>query len=510
MESLQRNIESILDLFKSKNFKKAEILGKELSLKYPEVAYLYNIVGLTLNAQKKTDEAIKNYLKGIDLEPNSAILYDNLGTAYKSKGLYDKAFNSYEKSIKLDSTKPEPYNNLGSLLLNRGDFKNAVENFKKALKINNNFFPSHYNLGITFTNIGKFDEAKKHLKKTIEINPHFFSAHRNLSKLIKYKLNDDHFISLKKIYNDTIYKNLDKTEIAFALGKAYEDVNDYKKSFKFYKSGNDLRKEKSNFVINDEKKDFNNIKNFFNIKIFKNNINKLKSESKFIFILGMPRSGTTLVEQILSSHKKVFGGDEINLFPKLVKKNFIINNKYTLGNKSINLTFDEYCNYLKVLSNNSPVITDKLPINFKWIGFIKLVFPNAKIIHCNRNPKDICLSIFKNYFVSKNLNFAYSLDDIVQFYNLYSDLMKFWKELLKDEIIDINYENLVNNTNHEIKKLIKKCDLPWDDNCLQFYKNQRPIKTASDTQARKKIYKFSINSWEFYKHNLEIYFNKLV
>ena len=154
-------------------------------------------------------------------------------------------------------------------------------------------------------------------------------------------------------------------------------------------------------------------------------------------------------------------------------------------------------------------MTDKLPINFKWIGFIKLILPNSKIVHCVRNSKDNCLSIFRNYFTNPELNFAYDLKEIISFYNFYYDLMKHWKKTLPKFIIDIKYEDLVNNPKEQIYELLKKCNLEWDANCLKFYNNKRPIKTASDTQARKKIYKGSINSWKNYEKDLKLIFRKL-
>ena len=211
----------------------------------------------------------------------------------------------------------------------------------------------------------------------------------------------------------------------------------------------------------------------------------------------MPRSGTTLVEQIISSHSKVYAGDELNILPELINKKFKnISNMSNCDSEILVNLSGEYLNFVKKISNNSEKITDKLPINFKWIGLIRSIFPNSKVVHCVRNPKDVCFSIYKNYFTSNKLNFAYDIDDIVFFFNLYSDLMIYWKKLIPNFIIDVDYEDLVSDSNSQIKKLIKLLDLNWDDKCIKFYENKRPIKTASDTQARQSIYKSSINTWK--------------
>ena len=228
----------------------------------------------------------------------------------------------------------------------------------------------------------------------------------------------------------------------------------------------------------------------------------------------MPRSGTTLVEQIISSHSKVFGGYELLFFNNLIKKylykNNILSTRDILKGDSDNFVKvgKQYINSIKQISTKERM-TDKLPINFKWIGFIKLILPNSKIVHCTRDSKDTCLSIYKNYFTNTELSYAYHCDELVNFYNLYSDLMKFWNKILPKYIIKVEYEKLIKNPKHEIKTLIKSCGLKWDEKCLKFYNNKRAIKTASDVQARNKIYKSSINSWKNYKKYLDKCFSGL-
>ena len=162
----------------------------------------------------------------------------------------------------------------------------------------------------------------------------------------------------------------------------------------------------------------------------------------------------------------------------------------------------EYGAKVKIISRNFPTITDKMPVNFKWVGLIKLILPKAKIIHCVRNSKDTCFSIFKNYFTGNELKYAYTLSEIVDYYNLYSDLMRHWEKILPNYIYSVNYQDLINDPISQIKLLIKSCNLIWNKKCLQFYKNTRPIKTASDSQARSKIYSTSISIWENYSDEL--------
>ena len=251
--------------------------------------------------------------------------------------------------------------------------------------------------------------------------------------------------------------------------------------------------------------------NAFNKKFFSNYTESINLDKTPIFIVGMPRSGTTLVEQILSSHPNVFGGDELNYIPDLVKK-YLKNDLNLLNTDSeiLRQISNEYIDRLKKLSSDSKKITDKLPMNFKWIGLIKIILPNSKIVHCTRDSRDICLSIFKNFFTSNKMNFAYDIEEICEYYNLYSNMMKYWQTLLPNFIYDINYEKLVKKPKDQIKYLLKECNLDWNDNCLKFYENKRAVQTRSDIQVRQKIYKTSINSWKNYRKDLEGPFSKLM
>jgi len=516
MKKIENEIQDLLNLYKIKKLSAAEMAANNLISKHPQNVWLYNILGLILTEQKRFDDAINCYEKGIKVDAGYAEIYDNLATVYREKKDYTKSENFYKKSIELDNKIPESKNNLGNLYRLLNNNNRAIDCYLGSIKTKKNFFPGHYNLGITYKSIGRFEEARSHLKETIKINENIYAAHRSLSEITKYSVNDPHLNLLNKIYYDKKNKSINKKELAFALGKAYDDVKDFKKAFKFYNEGNKLHRQTIDFSINDEIDEFREIKKTFNKELYKA-VNKLgKQDNTPIFILGMPRSGTTLVEQILSSHPDVYGGDELNFLPNIIKEFFTSNNNkiYFDKFKKIDKIESEkigskYIKNLKNLSVNSKKITDKLPINFKWIGLIKLILPNSKIIHCNRNSKDVCLSIFKNYFVSDKLKYAYNLEELTEFYKLYSNLMKHWEKTLPRFIYNIKYENIINNPNKEIKNLLKACNLVWNDQCLKFYENKRVVKTASDTQVRKKLYRTSLHSWKKYKKFINKFFKEL-
>ena len=514
IEIIKEQIQSAIDVYKSGDLTRAENLTKKLIEKHPKAPFLYNLLGLISLGQNKIKEATEWYEKSIEVDPNFSMAYNNLGLIYADhKKDYNKAEDLYKKSISLNAKHPEPHNNLGSVYNHLGKYEDAINSYKKAILINENLPQVYHNMGNVYITIGKFNDAKENFKKSIKINSNDALSHRSLSRITKYKsIGDEHFKELQKAYKVTNDNNSEnKINLAFALGKAYEDIKNFKESYIHYKEANALNRKRINFSIKEASEKFNEIKLTFNDKLFKKCKNFGYKSSSPIFILGMPRSGTTLVEQILSNHPKVYGADEVNLIPDLVNENF--QNKL---NEIINFDKDDlkkigeiYIKKMSKISNNSERTTDKLPINFIWIGFIKVILPNSKIIHCYRNPKDNCMSIFKNFFSGSGIKFGYDIEEIVEYYNLYKDIMGHWNNLLPNFIFNIKYENLISNTEHEIKKLLKFCDLNWSENCLEFYKNKRPIKTASDTQARSKIYKTSIDSWKNYESFLLEYFNKL-
>jgi len=523
MNNLKEQIQSVVSIYKTGNLSKAESLTKKLIEDNPKVVFLYNFLGLILVGQKKNKEAMKFYEQGIKIDPNYGMIYNNIGLLmYENKSRENLKIveKYYKKAIQLDKNIPEPHNNLGSLYETLDKVDEAISCYQKAILINANFSYAHHNLGTSYISLGKFDEAKIHLKKSLKLNPNFMQTHRMLSRITKYTDDNEHLNELKKIYKNLKADNeKNKIEICFALGKAHEDTKKFNDSFNYYKEANFLQRKYSNFSINEERKKFDYIKSLYNKKLFEKYKNCGYPDYKPIFIIGMPRSSTTLIEQILSSHPKVFGCGEIELIPNLIDKNF--------GEKDLSLFFEnilgssifskddfrkigeDYINNINRISNNSERYTDKLPKNFLYFGFIKLILPNAKIIHSQRNAKDNCLSIFKNHFPSGSVSFAYDLNEIIEYYNLYNDLMNYWNQLFPDFLLNIQYENLVSNTKHEIEKLLKFCDLQWDDSCLNFYKNKRQIKTASDTQVRSKIYSNSVNSWKNYEKELNEFFSKL-
>ncbi|MBO6491664.1 MAG: sulfotransferase [Pelagibacteraceae bacterium] len=504
----EREAQIILNYFKAKDYISAEVKAKKLIKKFPNFQALYNLLGLCLQSQKKFQEAIKYYKIAIQNNPNFFVAINNLGLTYHNMYDLKNAQHYYERAIEINPKFTHPISNLGNVKKELNNYEEAIKCYKLALSIDNKLYIVIHNLGMAYQALGKFEESKKYFESVLKINSKFTRADRSLSMSLKYDINNPHLKIMENKIKDQSLNDFQKIELHFGLGKAYEDIKNYKKSFENYKLGNKIKRDAIKYQINDDVKLFENIKNSFSSIDFQNLENIGNKSNKMIFILGMPRSGTTLVEQIIANHKSVYGAGELRDLTQIIKENFLLNNKIKFPEKfnikDQNFFSNMGTKYLENLdryNTNKNYITDKAPLNFKWIGLIKLILPKSKIIHCTRDPKDTCLSLFKNFFEGE-LNFSYNLEEAAKYCKLYQNLMEFWKQLLPDFIYDISYEKLVENQEFESRKLLDFCNLDWDKNCLTFYRNKRGIVTASFAQARKPIYKNSVKSWQNYKNEL--------
>ena len=278
------------------------------------------------------------------------------------------------------------------------------------------------------------------------------------------------------------------------------------------KTANDLRYELvKEYSLKDVLLSQDLIKKLENTKLPLSNFSSY--DNKMIFIVGLPRSGTSLIEQILSSHSKIYGCGELTILELLIKKNLTAENifiKEKLENvenlKIINEMFNKHLK--KFYKGDKQIFTDKTPQNFMWIGIIKSIFPNAKFIHCERNPKDNCLSIYKNLF-DGDINWSYNTDTIVKYFKNYKKIMANWNENYASSIYTIKYENIITNPETKIRELLDFCEIEFEQSCIEFYNNKRPIKTVSINQARQPIYKSSLNSNQNFEKYLINFFNQL-
>ena len=482
----------------------SKFFNKELKINPLNVVALNNLGIINLNSENY--KIAKNYfLEALKTSPNAKTLYF-LGLIYTELEYFDKAIEFYNKSILMQKD-ADALCNIGYLYYHLGSLDKAKKNILEAIKINPKHDVAYNNLGLINMAYGSFIDAKQNFSYAIKYNPRNTKAHFNISKLINYKDDEEEIKKLLILSKSKRLNEEKKESLYFALGKALADKRDYKKSFYYYKKANFLKRSTIKYSFKNNLDIFNNIKKTFNKFVNNKFKNCGVKDISPIFIVGMPRSGTTLVEQVLASHSEVFGAGEITYLDDTINKFFIY--KKTLFDskaffkKNFHNAGNYYIKKIREINSKKKYIINKLPLNFRWLGLIKLILPNAIIIHCKRNPMDTCLSIFQQNFNVKGNEYSFKLSEIGTFFNLYIDIMNHWKKILPNCFYEIKYEDFINNQKKETKKLLNYCNLKWENKCMNFHKTMRPVKTSSDHQIRKKIYSNSINRWKIYKQELE-------
>ena len=482
-----------------------EVINEASSLlKKRKHQVFFNILSLAYQATGNFQKSAEIMEIALRMNADNPYFLNNMGITQHKLENFNKAEECFLRGIKIAPNYINILNNLGNLKKDLNYTEEAIKFYKKSLSINNSILETHLNIAFCYQSLGKYDDSIYHLGEALKINPKSTVSDRLISTMKKYKKDDVHLNEMIVKINKLELNDEQLSNLYFGLGKAYEDLCDYDQSFLNYQKGNKILKKINKFDINDVKNNFTQIRNFFkSYPKIKDSINS----RKIIFIVGMPRSGTSLVEQILSSHKKVYGGGELPFLQKIVDKKFLekfkdINlNEISDIDKLISECHDQYVNKINIYDDKQEFFTDKAPLNFRFIGFIKCIFPNSKIINCKRDFFDTAWSNYKHYFPA-SLPFTNDLNDLSNYYKLYSGLIDFWKKDYANDIFDIEYENLVTNPKKEIDKLLKFCGLEWDNNCMSHENNSRSIKTASATQARKPIYKSAINSSSVFKKYL--------
>lgn len=455
-------------------------------------------------------EAADCFLEALTSNPDSSIAIYNLGLIYNYNFKHDEARECFEKVLSLDPENYGALENLGSIYQDQRRDEEAAECFKKVLSKNPESAMALYGFGRACKDEGNFEEALNIFRKTVEFHPRYTNCHLAMTSLHKYCGDENHIVEMNNLYlNDTLNSG-QKMYLAFGLAKAYEDFGEYKRSFSYLLEGNRLRREMLNYSEKEANAIFGHFKEVFNKSFVSNNTSQGVSNNNPIFILGMPRSGTSLVEQILASHSSVFGAGELKFVQEIISQAcnstelheilHCIERNYEIAISELG---NEYITKSHQLSASAQHITDKMPGNFLWLGLIHLALPNAKIIHCKRDPMDNCFSIYKNFF-GDAIPYGYDQHELGHYYLLYKDLMAHWDVVLPPgTIYDISYEDVVSDQESETRKLLEYCELPWEDSCLSFHKTTRIVSTASAAQVRKPLYKDSIQLWKQYEKQLE-------
>ena len=513
-----------------------KLYEKAIAIK-PDYAEAHNNLGITLQDLGQLDSAVKSYEQALAIKPDYAEAHYSLGNASKKLGQLDAAVKSYEQALEIKpdyveahyshgvtlqelgqlnaavksykqvlTIKPgfaEMHNNLGVVFQKLDQMDAAVKSFEEALALKPDFAEAHNNLGNAHKELGQVDESVKNYEQVLVIKPDFAVAYFNLVSMKQYTANDPQITQMQSLLSTNNLSQSDRIHLCFALAKVNEDLGNQDEHFKFLHEGNRLRKQELNYSLDSSKNLSFTVKKMFSSPP---SLSFKPSTIRPIFIVGMPRSGTTLVEQIISSHHAVHGAGELTTLANLIElilKDDLAHNKNGLTKKSFLSIRQQYLDSLSGFNVSENVITDKMSLNFQYIGFILLAFPEAKIVHLKRDAMATCWSIYKSNFKNKGNGFSCNLNDLAGFYGIYTDLMDFWHQLFPDKIYDICYEDLTTNQEEETRKLLEYCELDWDENCLNFHKNPRAVKTASSLQVKQKMYQGSSEAWKKHESYLQ-------
>lgn len=513
--------------------------------RYPEA---YNNLGTLLQLRGQLDEAEHALRKAMNQNSNYLEAYDNLANVYIAqkkdtealrvlgdalkvdpthvptlvitartqtrRGAHGLAEQAARHALKQDPEHAEALTVLGQILHETDRYDEALEVLEKALNANPENPEALNFYGVALKSVGRLDESREFILKALKRNPGMFGAYANLNDLIDFSKDEGEEL-FQRI--DSIFKAAKNPEadhflaLHFAYAKALDDRGEHERALQHYVTGGKMKRAQLNYDEADTHGFFDKIRAAFPKEAFENRKFEGLSDDRPVFIVGMPRSGSTLVEQILSSHPDVYGAGEVKYLSMAlgrVRDRFPSLPKYPdmmakITPAQMELVANHYLKMLTATSGDAKRVTDKLLTNYFFAGLIHLLFPNAKIINTRRDPVDTCLSGFTKLF-KDDMPHSYDLGELGRYYGKYAEIMDHWNEVLPEGVlITVQYEDVVADTEKEAKRLIEFLGLPWDDKCVDFHKSDRPVKTASVAQVRKPIYNTSVKRWKKYGDGLQ-------
>jgi len=518
LKNLPPELKTVISFTHEGKLSRADRICREYLRDHPhdiEAMRLLANIGRDLNIYEDAEFLLESALL---FDPNNAkIKYDYINILTKRQK-YGEALFHAQNFYDEDPSNINAMKLLSTALFRTDRYKEAIKIYNDILELEPNNTDVMLSKGHLYKTSGELDKSIESYKKAYQTDKYFGDSYWSLANLKTYKFSDKEVESLDKMVNDVYVSEDERAFMHFALGKAYEDLNEYKKSFKHYKEGNLIKKNKSLFNTSDFSKECQNqidvcTKDLFEMK------KSWGSESNApIFILGLPRVGSTLIEQILSSHSLVEPTHELpNIISTALRlnerKSQDISSRYpdillSLSAPQLKLIGDKYISDSEVFRTDKPYFIDKMPNNFRHIGLIKLILPNAKIIDIRRASMSACFSCFKQLF-AEGQEFTYDLKDLAGYYNNYVELMDHWNGVLPDQILSINYEDVVNNFEESVRKILEYCEIPFEQQCLEFYKSKRSVKTPSAEQVRQPIYTSGMDYWKNYEPYLDDLKNNL-
>lgn len=492
-----------------------ELLEQSVSLQPTNADFLNNF-GTVMRDLGRVAAAIDFFRGAVDLRPEQLAARDNLGSSLTQLGQFEEAEEIYRGTVQRNPFHARARIGLAETLQEAGRLDEALAVFREALSIRPKDAELLHGLGVGLMEKGKLDEAADLFRQAVAIQPGMARAWLMLTQVKRQKERDAELTGMEAQHAKTPQYSLERMQLAFGLGKANDDLKDYNRAFDYFAEGNAIRRRAINYDPIRTRAEFEAMKTVFDAGFFEKHRPSPITDDAPIFIVGMPRSGTTLVEQIIASHPDVYGAGELSILKTAVGRQFpsTMPGGFPWGVADTDdADFAEAGQaYLDMLHARYPHmrhVTDKMPGNFLLIGFIHMMMPKARIIHCARDAVATCLSIYKVHFRGDTHRYGYDLGELADFHNLYTDIMAHWHKVLPGVVHDVRYEDFVADQQGQSRALIDYLGLPWNDAVLSFHETDRPVRTASAAQVRQPMYQGSVDLWKRYGDRLKPLLDKL-
>jgi len=495
-------------LIKLGRFDEAEAALLQVVKEDNEHVEALNSLGRLYCLRFRFDRSIASFQRSIEIQPDSEGGYIGLGNTFSSINRFSKAAYYLEKAISIAPNSVEALNSLGLVYSFLGKIEEAFQYMEKASQISPDNEGVLCNLATLYMAQGLFADSASVCKKVLKQKPDSANAYYQLAQVTNGKKADELIRTISTLLDPPQTSPLNQVKLQFAMAKLLEEQEKYDQAFACLVEANQVKRKTFIYSLEQHQEMVKRICEVYDENALHRFSGKGFGSNVSIFIVGMPRSGSTLVEQILASHPDVHGGGELSLFTETVTEYFEIICQNEIIPPDINLKAGDLLElgkrYAKQLQSRAPKakrITDKMLGNYMQLGLISLILPKAKIVHCRRNPADTCFSIYKKLF-NRGHQYAYDLQEVGGCYLLYDRLMQHWKKVLPGRFLDFYCEDLVYDQETETRRLLDYCGLEWHEGCMRFYDHKRAVFTASSVQVRKPITDISVELWRKYEKGL--------
>lgn len=465
-------------------------------------------LGMLYHRSGRNDLAIPLLRKAVQIRPDVFEAALNLGIIELGQGLLADAQKHLNKAVAIIPDSAKAHATLGTLHVVRNDVDAAIAALSRALELEPEDADLNTQMAMLYASHGESEQAAYYYRKAISHRPLCGDAHYGLAFLQRFTESNDDISRMERAYQSADMTDEDRILIGFALGKAYDDLTQYDKAFERMHEANRLQRESIVYSFDEQRKFFERHSQALNEEFVDHCNSCCVTDETPVFVLGMPRSGTSLVEQILASHPMVHGAGEVEysrLFAEEVRKltgKPFPQNIGTIAAEKLREFGLAYIERLRIDAGSAKHVIDKLPHNFLRVGLFAALMPKAKFIVCSRNPMDNCLSIYQRHF-SAGHGYATDLTELGEYYRLYEELMLHWQGLFPGRIHRLIYEELVEDTEDQIRKLLEYCELPFHDDCLAFHSTRRIVSTPSASQVREPIYRNAVGRARNYEGHLQ-------